>query len=486
MAISIVRRRSLVLVLALVPVLLSAAPDDVPVIEHTGIDRLAKGQDLVVEATVTGPRPIARVSIAFQLGDRFGDVALARSGSSSTWLGRVPGARLDRNFSYIIHATDQGGRASTWPSGAIGHTVYVADGARAAAPGPAEKRGSEDRHLLYVAVPGVRNYTEYGGVGVLVYDVAAGHKFLKRIPTLDVPKGQEAENVKGVALNMALGLLYITTPRRMFALDITSERIVWNREYDGGCDRMALSPDGKVIYLPSLEGPHWHAVDARSGDVIARIETNSGAHNTIYGADGQEVYLAGLRSPMLHVADPRTHTIAKRVGPFSEAIRPFTVNGAQTLCFVNVNGLLGFEVGDLKSGKMLHRVEVQGYRQGPVKRHGCPSHGVALTPDESEVWVVDAANSSVHIFDALVMPPRQLTSIRLRDQPGWITFSMDGKYAYPSTGDVIDTKTRQIVTGLTDEQGRAVQSEKMVEAIYTAGRLVRVGDQFGVGRKRPE
>jgi hypothetical protein len=285
---------------------------------------------------------------------------------------------------------------------------------------------------------------------------------------------------------MALGLLYITTPRRMFALDITSERIVWNREYDGGCDRMALSPDGKVIYLPSLEGPHWHAVDARSGDVIARIETNSGAHNTIYGADDQEVYLAGLRSPMLHVADPRTHTIAKRVGPFSEAIRPFTVNGAQTLCFVNVNGLLGFEVGDLKSGKMLHRVEVQGYRQGPVKRHGCPSHGVALTPDESEVWVVDAANSSVHIFDALVMPPRQLTSIRLRDQPGWITFSMDGKYAYPSTGDVIDTKTRQIVTGLTDEQGRAVQSEKMVEAIYTAGRLVRVGDQFGVGRKRPE
>ena len=90
-------------------------------------------------------------------------------------------------------------------SGAIGHTVNVADGATAPTPGPAEKRGSEDRHLLYVAVPGVRNYTEYGGVGVLVYDVAAGHKFIKRIPTLDAPKGQEAENVKGVALNMRTG-----------------------------------------------------------------------------------------------------------------------------------------------------------------------------------------------------------------------------------------------------------------------------------------
>jgi hypothetical protein len=90
----------------------------------------------------------------------------------------------------------------------------------------------------------------------------------------------------------------------------------------------------------------------------------------------------------------------------------------------------------------------------------------------------------VHIFDATSMPPKQLASIPLRDQPGWITFSLDGRYAYPSTGDIIDTKTRQIVGGLTDEHGRAVQSEKMVDAIYSGGRLVRAGDQFGIGRQR--
>jgi hypothetical protein len=149
-----------------------------------------------------------------------------------------------------------------------------------------------------------------------------------------------------------------------------------------------------------------------------------------------------------------------------------------------VNGLLGFEVGDLHTGKMLHRVEVQGYKQGPVKRHGCPSHGIALTPDESELWLTDSANSRLHVFDATVMPPRQMTSIPLRDQPGWITFSLDGRYAYPSTGEIIDTKTRKVVTKLTDERGRVVQGEKMVEAIYEGGRLVRAGDQFGIGRKR--
>src|SRR5438552_13682917 len=92
-------------------------------------------------------------------------------------------------------------------------------------------------------------------------------------------------------------------------------------------------------------------------------------------------------------------------------------------------------------------------------------HGIALSPDESELWLADAANSRVHIFDAVSMPPKQLASILVRDQPGWITFSIDGRYAYPSTGDIIDTKTREIVGGLTDEHDRAAQSETLVDAI---------------------
>jgi DNA-binding beta-propeller fold protein YncE len=465
----------IVLFLVVLPPFQSALPADSPAIEHVGIDRLAAGEDLVVEATVTGPRRIARVSFSYQVGDRFGDVALAPSGPA-TWRARVPAARFGgRDFSYIIHATDDGGRPSAWPGTPRGQAVTVTKAAAEPVRG--------NRHLLYVATPGVRNYVEYGGTGILVFDVANGHRFVKRIPTIAPAAGQAPENVKGVALSAALGLLYVTTPKRMLAVDVNTERIVWNREYEGGCDRMALSPDGKVLYVPSFEGPHWHAVDGRTGDVIARIETKSGAHNTIYGPDGASVYLAGLASPLLHVADARSHTVASRVGPFSSMIRPFTINGRQTLCFVNVNGLLGFEVGDLRSGKMLHRVEVEGYQQGPVKRHGCPSHGIALTPDESELWLADAANSAVHVFDATVLPPRQRATVPLRDKPGWITFSLDGRYAYPSTGDVIETRTRRIVAQLTDEQGRAVQSEKMVEAIFEGGRLVRAGDQFGIGRR---
>ena len=174
----------------------------------------------------------------------------------------------------------------------------------------------------------------------------------------------------------------------------------------------------------------------------------------------------------------------QEVGPFANVIRPFTINGAQTRVYVNVNDLLGFEVGDLKTGKVLHHVEVKGYEKGEVKRHGCPSHGIALTPDEKELWLADGHNSAVHVFDMTAAPPKQIATIKVRDQPGWITFSMDGRHAWPSTGEIIDAKTKKIVATLTDEEGRMVQSEKVVEVVFDGNKVVRTGDQFGMGQKR--
>ena len=207
--------------------------------------------------------------------------------------------------------------------------------------------------------------------------------------------------------------------------------------------------------------------------------------------------LHGLRSPELTVADATTNTMARKIGPFSHGIRPFTVNGKQTLVFVNVNELLGFEIGDLISGKKLHRVEVTGFEKGPVKRHGCPSHGIGLTPDEKEVWVCDAFNQKLHIFDATVMPPKQVASIGVRDQPGWITFSIDGQWAYPSTGEIINVKSRSITTSLAERKRVAGSQRKSSRGSFRewptrgCGRSIRCREspiadrgRFGVSDKR--
>jgi DNA-binding beta-propeller fold protein YncE len=349
----------------------------------------------------------------------------------------------------------------------------------AAEPSPTS---TSERHLLYVAVAGIRNYGQYGGTGILVFDIDHNHQFVRRlwVPALGDDKHPEA--VKGICASAATGRLYVSTPKTLTCVELISDKVIWSKSYDSGCDRMSIAPDGNTIYEPTFEGKFWHVIDAGDGKELARITTGAGAHNTICGLDGRHVYLAGLHSPMLAIADARTYAVNLNVGPFADVIRPFTVNRRGTICYVCVNGLLGFEIGDLVTGKKLYRVEVQGFVAGPTKRHGCPSHGIGLTPDEKELWVTDAHNSRLHVFDNTVDPPRQIESIALRDQPGWVTFTIDGGYAYPSTGEVIDVKSRKVIAGLKDEHGQDVQSEKLMEIDFTGERVSHCGDQFGLGR----
>lgn len=336
------------------------------------------------------------------------------------------------------------------------------------------------QRYLYVAVPGVRDYVGFGGHGVLVFDINNHHRFVKRIRTRGYHGNGEPSNVKGIAVSLPLHSLYVSTLETLERIDLETDSILWEKKFDGGCDRMSVSPDGLTMWLPSLENTFWNVVDCRTGSIIKKIPVYKRAHNTIYGRNGDLVYLDDIASPWLFIGDAHRNEVVRKVGPFSNNIRPFTVDGREDRVFVTVDSLLGFEVGDLKKGTKIAQVAVMGWEPGHVKRHGDPSHGIGLTPDEKEIWLCDGHNMRMHVFSA--QPPyRQLTTIPVQDLPGWVTFSIDGKYAYPSSGEVIDVKTRRILTTLKDEHYNSVQSEKMLEIDFSGGRPVRSGNQFGIG-----
>lgn len=368
-------------------------------------------------------------------------------------------------------------------------------GGAVAAAGGGQGRGefgrpSPPRHLLYAAVPGRANDLEYGGVGILVFDTTRNFQLVKRIPTWDFPASIYPENVKGIAASAQLNMIYVSTTKRIAAWDLTTEKKVWEQTYDGNCcDRMALTPDGKTLWIPSFGGPHWYVADAATGRLIKDLQTpaTGGAHNTIVSLDGKRAFMAGLGSKTMSIADTTTNTVVQTVGPFAASVRPFTINGDGTLIYANVNDLLGFQIADVKTGKVLHTVEVKGYgwARDRLAGHGCPSHGIALSPDEREVWVTDGANSTVHVFDNTVMPPKQVKSITMRDQPFWLTWSANGKWVYSSSGDIIDAESKHVIAQLKDETGRDVQGEKAVEIVFdNEGRATKAVDQFGVGQKR--
>src|SRR5215212_2870056 len=94
--------------------------------------------------------------------------------------------------------------------------------------GAARAGGLPDGRYLYVACPGIRDYLEFGGAGVLVFDIENGHKFVKRIatPHSGAPK---PDNVKGVCANPVTGRLYFTTPKNLYCLDLATEKTLWEK-----------------------------------------------------------------------------------------------------------------------------------------------------------------------------------------------------------------------------------------------------------------
>jgi DNA-binding beta-propeller fold protein YncE len=352
----------------------------------------------------------------------------------------------------------------------------------------------QTRRFLYAALPGVGggNDMKYGGAGILIFDIDHQHAFVRRVPLQGEPAAAppsggppRQEAIKGIAANAQTARLYVSTSRRVAAYDLLTDKMVWEQRYEGrGTDRIALSPDGKTLYAPELGAPRWAVADAITGELISTIDKPGNPHNTQYSDDRSRVYFeAEGNTRTMSVVDAKTRTIVKEIGPFGNMVRPFTFNGKQTLPFANINDFLGFEVADLRTGQILHHVEVPGVTAGKSPTHGIPSHGIAMTQDESEIWIADNANNFLRVFDATVMPPTLKTSIKVRDEPGWITFGIDGKLAYPSTGDVIDVRTKKVVATLQDETGANAESEKMLEIDFAGGKPSAAGDQFGKGKK---
>src|ERR1700733_2525494 len=93
-------------------------------------------------------------------------------------------------------------------------------------------------HYLYVAVPGIRDYMGYGGHGLLIFDLAHGQRFVKRIEARGLHPNGKPSNVKGIAVSIPLNSIYISTLETLQRIDLSSGKIIWKKAIEDGFDRM--------------------------------------------------------------------------------------------------------------------------------------------------------------------------------------------------------------------------------------------------------
>jgi DNA-binding beta-propeller fold protein YncE len=333
------------------------------------------------------------------------------------------------------------------------------------------------KRYLYMSSPDGAQEEGRSGEGILVFDIDDNHKFVRRI---SVPSFKEG--LRGFTPSAANHCAYYsTTSRRLGCIDLETDKILWERTYNAGCDRSSVSADGKKVFVPS---GWWYAgedsgllvIDAADGNLLRRIQVRPQAHNSIVSLDGRSVFLG--TQTMLTRFDAQSEKITLQVKDVGESgVFPFTIDSQNRYAYVCLGKTIGFDVVDLNTGKVLHRV-IAGNE--PIKHR---THGAGLTPDEKELWISDQDGQKLFIFDATQMPPKAKGDVPLMWKGhGWICFSLDGQFAWSHTPDVYNARTKKRITVLTDENARLFASSKFFEVHFRDGKVVQVGNEFGLGR----
>jgi hypothetical protein len=313
-----------------------------------------------------------------------------------------------------------------------------------------------------------------------VYDVDHHHAEVKVIRLFSC-----CADVRGITAAVPTHRLYVMYNRdsqgHVASIDLMSDQVLWDRVlHVPGVDRGNMTPDGRTLYLPTWEDDPGSAyelvIDAETGTEKARITLPPRSHDTIVSLDGERVFMeTKSQTASMYAADTASNQVIEALGGYccSGVLGPFAINGTGSKVVNQVNGYAGFQLADVALGGVTEFISFASGQGG---------HGIAWTPDESEVWVNDGRMPDVHVFDMHASPPQELRLVAVSHVPHWITFGIDGRFAYVAgrkgsddVTDVIDAPTYQRVSSLGP-------SEDLLEVDFAGGSLVAVGNQFGIGR----
>ena len=303
--------------------------------------------------------------------------------------------------------------------------------------GAADAHAVEKQRQLWV--------TNSQGDDIHIFDVATW-KLIRRLQVGPNPHGISA-TADGRTVHVALEnfaapegeLIWIDT-----LTGATTHRVkVGPKPNENEC-----TPDGKWIYVPCEDGKYW-VVDGEKHEVAAKIETGGRPHNTIISPDGKRMYLSPMGAPKrVTIVDIAAgHKVIGEI-PFRDAVRPPAMSSDERLLFQNIDNLLGFQVADIAARKVIKTVEdnIPAEKKSIVSR----SHGLAIRPDQKEIWCCNVEHQLVHIHEATSGDYPEIAALPMPGRIYWVIFTPDSKYGIVSVRSaqkiaIIDCATKQIV-----------------------------------------
>jgi YVTN family beta-propeller protein len=204
---------------------------------------------------------------------------------------------------------------------------------------------------------------------------------------------------------------------------------------------LAVSPDGRRLYLGHHFAPQITVIDAVAGTVAARIGLGSGdASDVAVSLDGRRVYAAHAFVAKVSVIDTATNAVVNTIGPLSSGnAEAVAVSSDGRRVYVTHGDSVS--AIDAASNAVIAKIDV-GPFSGPL----------AVTPDGRTVYVANRGGNepSVSVIDTnaneVVATIANRTDRGVASQSG-VAVAPDGGHVYVTSDwvSVIDTSTNEVV-----------------------------------------
>jgi len=218
----------------------------------------------------------------------------------------------------------------------------------------------------------------------------------------------------------------------------------------GRPNQCAVTPDGKYAAVPIRDTDSVDIVDVAQQRVVKTLPVKA-PHNAFNAGSNKYIFVSSMGDQAINMIDLEKLDYAASI-PAGGVPRPYVITRDARTLYVAVSDLHGFVIVDIPEKKVVRRVEMPAEHPKPHEHPYEPintlTHGLALSPDEKELWVTSLLDDAMYIYD--VNSQKIVGRVLTGSGPNWVGFSPEGKYVCVSntaTDDVsiIDVKARREV-----------------------------------------
>ena len=229
------------------------------------------------------------------------------------------------------------------------------------------------------------------------------------------------------------------------AVDPVGRTILWRASFTGVPNHLAVSPDGKRIYVTIVSTSYVDIIDPVSHAVVDSVDVGIGPHDIDVSPDGKRVYVGLIRGNKVTIFDATTLRVIRQIS-FGAGVRPIALTRDESRLFVQLSYLNGFVVVDPATGATIRQVAMP-MPKGQTAPDTMPitaNHGIRITADGRYLI---ANGSMANLVAVYALPGLSLVgTVPVGTDPNWVTLSPDGARVYVSNRGSDDVSVIDLAT----------------------------------------